>query len=213
MKILNLYCGIGGNRKLWGNEHEITAVENNPEIAKIYKDFFPNDNIIVGDAHKYLLEHYKEFDFIWSSPPCPTHSRINTLLINGRGLTAKYPDMKLYEEIILLKHYFKGKWVVENVISFYEPLIEPQRIGRHFYWSNFKIVTNNKITQIVENRKGKANLSLKMGKIGIYVNNFHNFKGDKRQLINNCVEPKDGLDILKCALKKTKLLNDKQATL
>jgi len=204
MKILNLYCGIGGNRKLWGNEHEVTAVEINPEIAKIYKDFFPNDNIIVGDAHEYLLNHYKEFDFIWSSPPCPTHSRINTLLINGRGLKAKYPDMKLYQEIILLKHYFKGKWVVENVISFYEPLIEPQKIGRHFYWSNFPIKTNGKITQIVENRKGKANLQLKMEKIGIFVDDFHNFQGDKRTLINNCCEPQDGLDILNCALGEIK---------
>lgn len=26
MKILNLYAGIGGNRELWGNEHEITGV-------------------------------------------------------------------------------------------------------------------------------------------------------------------------------------------
>ena len=81
MKILNLYAGIGGNRKLWGNEHEITAVEINPQIAKIYQDFFPNDTVIVADAHQYLLEHYKEFDFIWSSPPCPTHSRIRKVII------------------------------------------------------------------------------------------------------------------------------------
>lgn len=69
MKILNLYAGIGGNRKLWGDEHEITAVEYKPEIAKIYQDFFPNDKMVVGDAHQYLLGHFNEFDFIWSSPP------------------------------------------------------------------------------------------------------------------------------------------------
>lgn len=28
MKILNLYAGIGGNRKLWGDDHEVTVVEN-----------------------------------------------------------------------------------------------------------------------------------------------------------------------------------------
>lgn len=203
MRILNLYAGIGGNRKLWGDEHEITAVENNPEIAKIYQDFFPNDNVIVGDAHKYLLEHFREFDFIWSSPPCPTHSTMNTLLINGRGLNPKYPDMKLYEEIILLKHYFKGQWVVENVISFYEPLIMPKKKGRHFYWSNFDIITNNKIIQTIDNRKGKASLTIKMEKIGITVKDFHDFKGDKRTLINNCVQPLDGLDILNCAFNKS----------
>ena len=81
LKILNLYAGIGGNRKLWEG-HEVTAVEFNPEIAKIYQDLFPNDKVIVGDAHQYLLEHYKEFDFIWASPPCPTHSRMNFLLQN-----------------------------------------------------------------------------------------------------------------------------------
>jgi DNA (cytosine-5)-methyltransferase 1 len=37
MKILNLYAGIGGNRKLWGNTHSITAVEFDEEIAKLIK--------------------------------------------------------------------------------------------------------------------------------------------------------------------------------
>ncbi len=101
MKILNLYAGIGGNRKLWGDGHEITAVENNAKIAAVYQDFFPNDKVIVGDAHEYLLEHYEEFDFIWSSPPCPTHSRIN--FSNGGRWKVKYPDMKLYGDNFVTK--------------------------------------------------------------------------------------------------------------
>ena len=113
MKILNLYSGIGGNRKLWQGV-EVVAVENKKEIAKIYQDFFPNDNVIIADAHEYLLEHYKEFDFIWSSPPCPTHSKMN-FLHDIKGIKIKYPDMKLYEEILFLKHFFNGKWIVENV--------------------------------------------------------------------------------------------------
>ena len=56
LKILNLYSGIGGNRKLWGNEHDITAVEIVPEIAAIYKDLFPNDTVVVDDAHAFLSE-------------------------------------------------------------------------------------------------------------------------------------------------------------
>ena len=137
MKILNLYAGIGGNRKLWGNEHEITAVEINPEIAKIYQDFFPNDKVIVTDAHKFLLEHFKEFEFIWSSPPCQSHSRTNYFL-KAKGIE-RYPDMKLYEEIIFLRRYAKCKWAVENVISDYQPLITPHKIGRHYIWSNFRL--------------------------------------------------------------------------
>lgn len=144
MKVLNLYAGIGGNRKLW-KDVEVTAVEINPEIAKIYQDFFPEDKVIVGDAHQFLLEHYEEFDFIWSSPPCPSHSRIRKLHTHSPDGIRKaqnkaiYPDMKLYEEILFLEGYFKGKWVVENVISWYEPLIEPVKVQRHYFWSNFII--------------------------------------------------------------------------
>lgn len=110
MKVLNLYSGIGGNRKLWDNVG-VTAVEFNPEIAKVYQQLFPQDEVVVGDAHQYLLDHYEEFDFIWSSPPCPTHSRIN--FSNGGRWDVKYPDMRLYQEIILLQTWFKGKYVVE----------------------------------------------------------------------------------------------------
>ncbi len=137
MKILNLYAGIGGNRKLWGDEHEITAVELVPRIAKIYQGFFPKDKVIIADAHQYLLDHYKEFDFIWSSPPCPTHSITNHFL-NAQG-KIRYPDMCLYQEIIFLSIFFKGKYCVENVKSYYPPLIKPQYAGRHAFWTNFKI--------------------------------------------------------------------------
>ena len=73
MKVLNLYAGIGGNRKLW-TDVEVTAIEHDVEIAEVYHSLYPKDNIVSLDAHKYLIEHYKEYDFIWSSPPCPTHS-------------------------------------------------------------------------------------------------------------------------------------------
>ena len=118
MKILNLYSGIGGNRKLW-EDVSVTAIEINPDIAKIYQDFFHDDKVIVCDAHEYLLNNYSEYDFIWSSPPCPTHSRICFM----PHIKPSYPDMNLYEEIILLKTWFKGLWVVENVKSYYDPLI------------------------------------------------------------------------------------------
>lgn len=73
IKVLNLYAGLGGNRKLW-TDVDVTSIENNKKIAKIYKKYFPNDKIIVTDAHRFLLEHYNEYQFIWSSPPCPSHS-------------------------------------------------------------------------------------------------------------------------------------------
>ena len=132
MEILNLYAGIGGNRKLWNGN--ITAVENNEMIAEIYQNNFPDDIVIVDDAHKYLENNYKGFDFIWSSPPCPTHSKLRTLIQHQDPTNYKYPDMKLYEEIIFLQRWFNGKYCVENVQSYYDPLIKPQTLGRHYFY-------------------------------------------------------------------------------
>jgi len=141
VRVLNLYACLGGNRLLWEN-CEVTAVELDPEAAKLYQERFPNDKVIVADAHQYLLDHYKEFDFIWSSPPCPSHSRARYWNSSNYDTTTEaiYPDMKLYQEILFLQHYYKtGKWVVENVIPYYEPLIPAQKRGRHLYWANFKL--------------------------------------------------------------------------
>ena len=197
MKILNAYCGIGGNRKLWGDEHEVTAIEINPDIAKIYQDFFPSDKVIIGDAHQYLLEHFKEFDFIWSSPPCPTHSRMQKCNIRAE---IKYPDMQLYQEIILLENWFEGNWVVENVTSYYNPLIKPQECSRHYFWSNFIISKYNlkKLSGFIETNKEAL-----MDWLGIHINkNIYDGSHDERKVLRNCVHPKLGFHIFKCAFKE-----------
>tara|TARA_R100001463_G_scaffold55287_1_gene106723 strand:+ start:659 stop:1282 length:624 start_codon:yes stop_codon:yes gene_type:complete len=161
MKILNLYSGIGGNRKLWGNEHKITAVEFNEKIADKYRELYPNDNVIVADAHEYLLDHYKEFDFIWTSPPCQSHSTTNYFTQHIRKRPV-YPSMKLYEEIIFLDNFYKGKYCVENVVSYYEPLIKPTKIGRHYLWSNFNIPLikqpKDDIGTMIKGHPNRANL-------------------------------------------------------
>jgi len=144
MKILNLYACLGGNRYKWNevkDDIEVTAVELDPEAARLYQERFPNDKVIVADAHQYLLDHYKEFDFIWSSPPCPTHSRARYWSIGANGKNPIYPDMKLYQEILLLEYHFKGKYVIENVIPYYEPMLSPKKRGRHLYWTNFNLPT------------------------------------------------------------------------
>jgi DNA (cytosine-5)-methyltransferase 1 len=140
MKILNLYACLGGNRYKWNEvkeDIEVTAVEWDEELAKLYQERFPHDKVIVADAHQYLLDHYKEFDFIWSSPPCPTHSRARFARRNTTS--AKFPDLKLYEEILFLDNWFDGKFIVENVIPYYEPLIPAKKRDRHLYWTNFNL--------------------------------------------------------------------------
>jgi DNA (cytosine-5)-methyltransferase 1 len=187
MKILNLYAGIGGNRKLWGDEHEVTAVEMNREIASVYSYNFPNDKVIVTDAHFYLLEHYQEFDFIWSSPPCPTHSRLCF-----SQPVKQYADMTFYQQVILLESWFKGKWVIENVVPYYEYLIKPSFIiGRHPFWSNFK-VSHLEVKNIDVSRSTAQELS---EYLGMPIPRFKD-----RLLLRNCVEPKTGKHILDCAM-------------
>lgn len=197
-RILNLYAGVGGNRKLW-LDVDVTAVEINPSIAAIYQELFPDDTVLVEDAHKYLLKNYDDgWDFIWSSPPCKTHSRLNYLhKIGKRGI--KYPNMSLYQEIILLDTFYEGVYCIENVKGYYPPLIRPQEIGRHYYWANFRIPTFI-ICKKVRNDKGET-LDKKMKDRGIIIKNFHGYEGDKRVLLNNCIEPELGKFILDAAFK------------
>jgi DNA (cytosine-5)-methyltransferase 1 len=203
MTILNLYAGIGGNRKLWGEDHEVTAIEYNPQIAAIYQAHFPNDKVVVGDAHQYLLDHYKEFDFIWSSPPCPSHSKARFGLGVGSGkVKGIYPDMRLYQEIIFLDKHFKGKWCVENVMAYYKPLIEPQQVGRHWYWSNFIIPKIDvKPSRISQQSKKYSKSPTRIFKASdfeeLYGFDLSKYKGvDKRLALRNCVEPEIGQYIL-----------------
>tara|TARA_R110000796_G_scaffold214326_1_gene330319 strand:+ start:74 stop:715 length:642 start_codon:yes stop_codon:yes gene_type:complete len=199
MKVLNLYACLGGNRALYPKNCEVTAVELDPELARIYKELFPNDKVIVADAHQYLLDHYSEFDFIWSSPPCPSHSRIR-LTNTGEGerkSKASYPDMKLYEEIILLQNFFKGKYCVENVISYYKPLIEPIKFDRHYYWTNFAIDTAFKIS---EQRTSLFRMNNKQ------LQEYHkidlsSYKGNQRKdkILRNLVEKSVGKMIFECS--------------
>jgi len=188
MKVLNAYAGIGGNRKLWGEEHSITAIELNPQIAKIYQDFFPNDKVIVADAHQYLLEHFKEFDFIWSSPPCPTHSI--TRFMQEKKV---YPDMQLYQEIIVLRQWCKAKWIIENVIPYYDYLIKPTiELHRHAIWSNFAIA--NKEYPKMETCKKLQEREFLQNELGFNIDQYSGV--DKRKLLRNCVLPELGLHIL-----------------
>ncbi len=195
MKILNLYAGIGGNRKLWGNEYAITAIENNRDIAAVYSDLFPNDTVIVADAHKYLLDNYKDFDFIWSSPPCQSHSQIRYNIgfkanRKYKKVDAKYPDLKLYEEVLLLKYWYEGKWVIENTIPYYNPLIEGVKMGKHLWWSNFDIGNYNVKSR--GHRGGTVETLTQLKGINLSKYDIKN----KRQILRNCVEPELGLHIL-----------------
>ncbi len=197
MKILNLYAGLGGNRKLWGPEHEVTAVEFDPTIAKFYQDHFAGDKVVIADAHDYLLNHYSEFDFIWSSITCPSHSRARYWSSRPNDKVKPiFPDFKLYEEIVFLKHYFDGEFVVENVVPYYQFLIEPSVvIGRHAFWSNFNILQFESNDADIKN----GNVEEWQELHGFNISGY-SFDQRRDKVLRNCVQPKLGKHILDCAI-------------
>lgn len=217
-KILNLYACLGGNRYKWDEvaneakvEIEVTAVELDEELARLYQERFPNDIVIVADAHQYLLDHYQEFDFIWSSPPCPSHSKARYWGFGKNGLKPAYPDMKLYEEIIFLEYHFFGKWVVENVNPYYKPLITPIIRERHHYWANFKFP--NIISQRNDAALVQASRLLDLCKFHQF--DFNKYKGEQRKLkiARNLVDYEAGRTILETALGIIKDNNKEQIKL
>lgn len=210
MKILNLYSGIGGNRKLWSDEHEVTAVEYNEEIAMIYKDLHPKDNVIVADAHKFLLDNFKDYDFIWTSPPCPTHSRMRYMLTktefgNGADRDIKYADMKLYQEILLLDNYFEGKYVVENVKPYYTPLIPAKELGRHLFWTNFNLGNYDK-----KSAKVRLGTMKELQDANGFDLRKYKIKHRKDTILRNCVDSELGQYVLDCAMNVIRRQNVKQ---
>jgi DNA (cytosine-5)-methyltransferase 1 len=215
MKVLNLYACLGGNRYKWNEvkeDIEVTAVELDPELARMYQERFPNDTVIVADAHQYLLEHYKEFDFIWSSPPCPTHSKVRFTQKNKDFYKAVYPEMGLYQEIIFLQTHFTGKYCIENVIPYYEPLIQGQKRGRHIYWTNFVLPNNvgeRDFTGVMCGQSNDEHKKLEM---------FHDYKckpniAGYRDVLRNLVDYEVGKTIFATALGIISKLNTNQLEL
>ena len=216
MRILNLYACLGGNRYKWGDEHEITAVEWDEELAKLYQERFPKDKVIVADAHQYLLDNYQDFDFIWSSPPCPSHSRARAY---NSKYKAQYPDMSLYQQIILLELVskgenprFKGKYVIENVVPYYDPLIPAHKRGRHLYWTNFNLpnTLSNRKPPVFGNSTDELN---KLCEFHDY--NFKQYKGKQStvKIARNLVEYEAGKTILDTAMGIIKKQNINQIEL
>lgn len=205
MKVLNLYAGIGGNRKLWPKDVEVTAIERDPKIADLYMRLYPDDNVVVDDAHDFLLRCYDSYDFIWSSPPCQSHSR---MIRSGRNRRPRYPDLRLYEEILFLQHNFDGKWVVENVVPYYTPLIPAEKRGRHLFWSNFYIpeFVPPEFSKDFINTTNLAGKKAMQEWLGIHYDENIYYDGNHcpTQILRNAVHPEIGKIIFDAAVLETK---------
>jgi DNA (cytosine-5)-methyltransferase 1 len=220
MKVLNLYACLGGNRYKWDEvakeaniEIEVTAVELDEEAARLYQERFPNDKVIVADAHQYLLDNFKQFDFIWSSPPCPSHSKVRITQKTRENFKFLYPDLKLYEEVIFLDNFFKGKYVVENVTPYYEPLVAAQKRGRHLYWTNFNLpndINERKLNGILCSMENEVDTLCQF-----HDYDFRKYKGKQsvQKMARNLVDYEAGKTIFEIALGIVNKKDNKQIEL
>lgn len=209
MRILNLFAGIGGNRTLWGDEHEITAVEWDNAIAVIYHQRFPDDGIVVEDALEYMMKHAHEYDLICASPVCITHSRAQSRPSVGyrvSDFTGLYGWANLYD----IK--YQGLYVWENVVSTYHKRFRfPKptvKLGRHLFWANFEIPPKKfprlfaTETYIGSDGKkhngGLADLKIKQ-LLDLHQIPFNFSHPRKRSILRNCVDYRIGKYILECA--------------
>jgi len=206
-EVLNAWAGIGANTHNWNRDkYNITHIEINEEIAEANTELHPNDTVIQTDAKQFLVENYQDFDYIWASPPCPSHSSIAKAGAKNGQYNAKIPDMNLYGVIIFLDEYFEGDWTVENVQPFYERLdkqerekaeakqtvIPPaQKTSRHLFWSSHEISE----TSVPRSGFNKKNNQEIMDWLGIQVDNSFDTV-EKRKVLRNCVHPKIGEAIL-----------------
>ena len=116
----------------------------------------------------------------------------------GKGqIEARYPDMQLYEEIIFLNQWFKGLWVVENVIPYYKLLIPAKKIDRHLFWSNFGL--GNFEPKIKKMEHDKSTIPHLEELLGFDLSGYK--LKNKLKCLRNCVRPETGKYIMDCAMK------------
>ena len=114
--------------------------------------------------------------------------------------------MIIYQQIILLELVskgenprFKGKYVIENVVPYYDPLIPAHKRGRHLYWTNFNLpnTLSNRKSPVFGNSTDELN---KLCEFHDY--NFKQYKGKQStvKIARNLVEYEAGKTILQTAI-------------
>ena len=117
--------------------------------------------------------------------------------------------MTLYQEIIFLQHHFEGKWIVENVTPYYEPLIPAKKRDRHLYWTNFNLPS-------VLSKREQAKIcsgTIEVKKLCEFHNyDFYKYKGKQptNKIARNLVDYEAGKTILETVLGITRKQNEKQ---
>ena len=115
MRILDLFAGVGGERRRAAIEargHELVTLDLEPKFG----------NTISADILSMTAEKLGDFDFIWASPPCEAFSVASIGHHWGGGKNAYQPktehailSQRLVEHTIrLIKEIDPIGWVIEN---------------------------------------------------------------------------------------------------
>lgn len=108
MKILDLYCGVGGaSMGIHLAGHEVVGIDINPQPDYPF-EFIQMDVRELSDPR--FREFMSSFDAIHASPPCQAYSYATT---QWRNLGNEYPDLVYYTRSLLMRT--RKPFVLENV--------------------------------------------------------------------------------------------------
>jgi len=188
VRVLDLYAGLGGTdkgiRKVAAEKNiklDYYAIEIDPAVCQAHKKNHLESNVICADV-KDWLDKVTDFDFVWASPPCQTHS-INNYSNKAIGYKTKPVDWSLWHVIDILQRAETIPFVVENVKIWYnEPFKHNFKLDRHYFWTNLQLVP---FDYHKKPAKEWCHISVKDWQ------EYHQLEpattGDKRQQLRNCV--------------------------
>ena len=185
---------------MWPDSWRVTAVEIDERVAAEYARRYPYDDVAVGDAHAFVISRAHEFDAVWTSPPCPTHSRLAVNVAKRKGVEPE-PDPRLWCEVEHLQK-LGGRYVVENVHTYYDPPIAPDVVTRrHYYWTSgapglltweHPLPVSGRMTGLTADAIAESYGLPKLPAGSV---------PDRRQAMRNAVTPREGLEIALAAFE------------
>jgi len=113
---------------------EYVAVDNDRKVLQVHSLLNPHSKTVLEDAWLISDDRLLQYDFVWASPPCESHS-----VLCWKRKDKPKPDMRLWWLIRRLRK-LKVPFIVENVRPYYGTILKPTaKAGRHLLWSNLSL--------------------------------------------------------------------------
>ncbi len=148
MKVLDLFCGLGGwSDGLALEGFEVLGVELDPRIAELYKH-----PVIVADVATLDPSDFTGYDLIVGSPPCRDFTQLPDHAVKRNGQRVAWKDPKNPTRGLINVHVFlrfveeaaPGSWLMENVVGLtkhleikHRMIVRLTRGKRRAFWGTF----------------------------------------------------------------------------